>query len=101
MDFTNPVYTDEDIIESHDDKRVSSLIGRKVYSSWSKEMCLYRANHNYIDLQQTLLRIDFENSIAPFIVDSGISSYKVANTTMTEPSSYNVPYIVGVKHICS
>lgn len=94
-------YTDDDIIESKDDERVRSLIGKKVYSSWSKEMCLYRANHNYIDLQQTLLRIDFENSIAPFVVDSGISSYRVANTTTTEPSSYNVPYIVGVKYICS
>lgn len=99
MDFTNPVYTDEDIIESRDDKRVSGLIGKKVYSSWSKDICLYRANHNYIDLQQDLLRVDPENTIAPFVV--GLPAYKhedIRNTT-TEPVSINTPYIIGVKGI--
>ena len=99
MDFTNPVYTDEDIIESRDDKRVSNLIGKKVYSSWSKDICLYRANHNYIDLQQDLLRVDPENTIAPFVV--GLPVYKhgdIRNAT-TEPVSINTRYIIVVKAI--
>ena len=97
MDFTNPVYTDEDIIESHDDKRVSSLIGKKVYSSWSKDICLYRANHNYIDLQQDLLRIDLDNTIAPFAVSLPIYKHEDIRNATTELVSINTPYIIGVK----
>ena len=97
MDFTNSVYTDEDIIESHDDKRVSSLIGKKVYSSWSKDICLYRANHNYIDLQQDLLRIDLDNTIAPFAVSLPIYKHEDIRNATTEPVSINTPYIIGVK----
>ena len=99
MDFTNPVYTDEDIIESHDDKRVSNLIGKKVYSSWSKDICLYRANHNYIDLQQDLLRVDPENTIAPFVVGLPVYKHEDIRNATTEPVSINTPYIVGVKGI--
>ena len=99
MDFTNSVYTDEDIIESHDDKRVSSLIGKKVYSSWSKDICLYRANHNYIDLQQDLLRVDPENTIAPFVVGLPVYKYEDIRNATTEPVSINTPYIIGVKGI--
>ena len=97
MDFTNPVYTDEDIIESRDDKRVSSLVGKKVYSSWSKEICLYRANHNYIDLQQDLLRVDPDNTIAPFAVRLPIYKHDDVRNVITEPVSINTPYIIGVK----
>ena len=99
MDFTNPIYTDEDIIESHDDKRVSNLIGKKVYSSWSKDICLYRANHNYIDLQQDLLRVDPENTIAPFVVGLPIYKHDDIRNATTEPVSINTPYIIGVKGI--
>ena len=97
MDFINPVYTDEDIIESHDDKRVSNLIGKKVYSSWSKEICLYRANHNYIDLQQDLLRVDPENTIAPFVVGLPVYKHDDIRNATTEPVSINTPDIIGVK----
>ena len=99
MDFTNPVYTDEDIIESRDDNRVSNLIGKKVYSSWSKDICLYRANHNYIDLQQDLLRVDPENTIAPFVVGLPIYKHEDIRNATTEPVSINTPYIIGVKGI--
>ena len=99
MDFTNSVYTDEDIIESHDDKRVSSLIGKKVYSCWSKDICLYRANHNYIDLQQDLLRVDPENTIAPFVVGLPVYKHEDIRNATTEPVSINTPYIIGVKGI--
>ena len=97
MDFTNPTYIDEDIIESSDDKRVSSLIGKKVYASWSKDICLYRANHNYIDLQQDLLRIDLDNTIAPFAVSLPIYKHDDVRNATTEPVSINTPYIIGVK----
>ena len=99
MDFTNPVYTDEDIIESRDDKRVSGLIGKKVYSSWSKDICLYRANHNYIDLQQDLLRVDPENTIAPFVVGLPVYKHEDIRNATTEPVSINTPYIIGVKGV--
>ena len=99
MDFTNPVYTDEDIIESRDDKRVSSLIGKKVYASWSKDICLYRANHSYIDLQQDFLRVDPENTIAPFVVDHPVYKHDDIRNATTEPVSINTPYIIGVKGI--
>ena len=99
MDFTNPVYTDEDIIESRDDKRVSNLIGKKVYSSWSKDICLYRANHNYIDLQQDLLRVDPENTIAPFVVGLPVYKHEDIRNATTELVSINTPYIIGVKGI--
>ena len=97
MDFINPTYIDEDIIESSDDKRVSSLIGKKVYASWSKDICLYRANHNYIDLQQDLLRIDPDNTIAPFAVSLPIYKHEDIRNATTEPVSINTPYIIGVK----
>ena len=97
MNFTNPTYIDEDIIESSDDKRVSSLIGKKVYASWSKDICLYRANHNYIDLQQDLLRIDPDNTIAPFAVSLPIYKHEDIRNATTEPVSINTPYIIGVK----
>ena len=97
MNFTNPTYIDEDIIESSDDKRVSSLIGKKVYASWSKDICLYRANHNYIDLQQDLLRIDLDNTIAPFAVSLPIYKHDGVRNVTTEPVSINTPYIIGVK----
>ena len=97
MDFINPAYIDEDIIESSDDKRVSSLIGKKVYASWSKDICLYRANHNYIDLQQDLLRIDLDNTIAPFAVSLPIYKHDDVRNVTTEPVSINTPYIIGVK----
>ena len=97
MNFTNPTYIDEDIIESSDDKRVSSLIGKKVYASWSKDICLYRANHNYIDLQQDLLRIDLDNTIAPFAVSLPIYKHEDIRNATTEPVSINTPYIIGVK----
>ena len=97
MNFTNPTYIDEDIIESSDDKRVSSLIGKKVYASWSKDICLYRANHNYIDLQQDLLRIDLDNTIAPFAVSLPIYKHDDVRNVTTEPVSINTPYIIGVK----
>ena len=97
MNFTNPTYIDEDIIESSDDKRVSSLIGKKVYASWSKDICLYRANHNYIDLQQDLLRIDLDNTIAPFAVSLPVYKHDDVRNVTTEPVSINTPYIIGVK----
>ena len=97
MNFTNPTYIDEDIIERSDDKRVSSLIGKKVYASWSKDICLYRANHNYIDLQQDLLRIDRDNTIAPFAVSLPIYKHDDVRNVTTEPVSINTPYIIGVK----
>ena len=97
MNFTNPAYIDEDIIESSDDKRVSSLIGKKVYASWSKDICLYRANHNYIDLQQDLLRIDLDKTIAPFAVSLPIYKHDDVRNVTTEPVSINTPYIIGVK----
>ena len=97
MNFTNPTYIDEDIIESSNDKRVSSLIGKKVYASWSKDICLYRANHNYIDLQQDLLRIDLDNTIAPFAVSLPIYKHDDVRNVTTEPVSINTPYIIGVK----
>ena len=97
MDFINPVYTDEDIIKSSDDKRVSSLIGKKVYSSWIKEICLYRANHNHIDLQQDLLSVDPENTIAPFVVGLPVYKHDDIRNATTEPVSTNAPYIIGVK----
>ena len=97
MNFTNPTYIDEDIIESSDDKRVSSLIGKKVYASWSKDICLYRANHNYIDLRQDLLRIDLDNTIAPFAVSLPIYKHDDVRNVTTEPVSINTPYIIGVK----
>lgn len=99
MNFTNPTYIDEDIIESSDDKRVSSLIGKKVYASWSKDICLYRANHNYIDLQQDLLRVDPENTIAPFVVGLPVYKHDDIRNATTEPASINTPYIIGVKGI--
>ena len=99
MNFTNPIYTDEDIIESSDDKRVSSLIGKKVYASWSKDICLYRANHNYIDLQQDLLRVDPENTIAPFVVGLPVYKHEDIRNATTKPVSINTPYIIGVKGI--
>lgn len=99
MNFTNPTYMDEDIIESSDDKRVSSLIGKKVYASWSKDICLYRANHNYIDLQQDLLRVDPENTIAPFVVGLPVYKHDDVRNVATEPVSINTPYIIGVKGI--
>ena len=97
MDFTNSVCTDGDIIESHDDKRVSSLIGKKVYSSWSKDIGLYRANHNYIDLQQDLLRVDPENTIAPFVVGLPVYKHEDIRNATTELVSINTPYIIGAK----
>ena len=97
MNSTNPTYIDEDIIESSDDKRVSSLIGKKVYASWSKDICLYRANHNYIDLQQDLLRIDLDNTIAPFAVSLPVYKHDDVRNVTTEPVSINTPYIIGVK----
>ena len=97
MNFTNPTYIDEDIIESSGDKRVSSLIGKKVYASWSKDMCLYQANHNYIDLQQDLLRIDLDNTIAPFAVSLPIYKHDDVRNVTTEPVSINTPYIIGAK----
>ena len=97
MNFTNPTYIDEDIIESRDDKRVSSLIGKKVYSSWSKDICLYRANHNYIDLQQDLLRVDPENTIAPFVVGLPVYKHGEVRNTTTEFTSRNTAYIIGAK----
>ena len=90
MDFINPVYTDEDIIESRDDKRVSSLVGKKVYSSWSKEICFYQANHNYIDLQHT---------IAPFVVGLPVYKHDDIRSATTEPVPINTPYIIDVKGI--
>ena len=99
MNFTNPTYIDEDIIESSDDKRVSSLIGKKVYASWSKDICLYRANHNYIDLQQDLLRVDPENTIAPFVVGLPVYKHDDIRNATTEPVPINTPYIIGVKGI--
>ena len=97
MNFTNPVYVDEDIIECGSDERVPDLIGKKVYASWSKEICLYRANHNYVDLQQDLLRIDPDNTIAPFVVSLPIYKHDDIRNVTTEPVSVNTPYIVGVK----
>ena len=97
MNFTNPTYIDEDIIESSGDKRVSSLIGKKVHASWSKVICLYRANHNYIDLQQDLLRVDPENTIAPFVVGLPVYKHDDIRNVTTEPVSIHTPYIIGAK----
>lgn len=97
MTFANPVYTDRDVIDCGSDERVSDLIGRKVYASWSKEMCLYRANHNYVDLQQDLLRIDPNNTVAPFVISLPVYKHSEVRNTTTEPMSINTPYIVGVK----
>ena len=97
MTFTNPVYTDRDVIDCGSDERVPDLIGKKVYASWSKEICLYRANHNYVDLQQDLLRIDLNNTIAPFVISLPVYKHSEARNTTTEPVSINTPYIVGVK----
>ena len=97
MTFTNPVYTDRDVIDCGSDERVPDLIGKKVYASWSKEICLYRANHNYVDLQQDLLRIDLDNTIAPFAVSLPIYKHDDVRNATTEPVSINTPYIIGVK----
>ena len=97
MTFTNPVYTDRDVIDCGSDERVPDLIGKKVYASWSKEICLYRANHNYVDLQQDLLRIDLNNTIAPFVSILPVYKHSETRNTTTEPMSINTPYIVGVK----
>lgn len=97
MTFTNPVYTDRDVIDCGSDERVSDLIGKKVYASWSKEICLYRANHNYVDLQQNLLRIDPNNTIAPFVISLPVYKHSEVRNTTTEAMSINTPYIVGVK----
>ena len=95
MDYEKIVYTDDDVIESKDDERVESLIGKKVYASWSRDMCLYRANHSYIDLQFFLIRTDPENTIAPFVV-APVNHQSTTNTA-TEPLNYNMPYLIGVK----
>ena len=97
MTFTNPVYTDRDVIACGSDERVPDLIGKKVYASWSKEICLYRANHNYVDLQQDLLRIDPNNTVAPFVISLPVCKHSEVRNTTTEPMSINTPYIVGVK----
>ena len=97
MNFTNPVYTDRDVIDCGSDERVPDLIGKKVYASWSKEICLYRANHNYVDLQQDFLGIDPNNTIAPFVISLSVYKHSEVRNTTTEPMSINTPYIIGVK----
>lgn len=91
-------YTSSDIIELAEDERLQNLIGKKVYASWSKEACLYMANHNWIDLQYYFDGVTGTEDSTLFIVHPCVLRSQPLTNSPTSHFRFNMSYIIEVKN---
>ena len=92
------IYTPSDIIEFAEDERLQNLIGKKVYASWSKEACLYMANHNWIDSQYYFDGVTEAGDDALFVVHPCVFRSQPLTNSPTSRFRLNMSYIIEVKN---